>query len=242
MRLVRLPGVFRPPSDAWMLAARIQRDGLDPGMRVLDLCTGSGMLAIAAAMAGAAEVTAVDISRRAVLAARLNAWVNGVHVEALRGDLLSAVPGRRFDLILSNPPYLPGEIDSLPRRGLARAWEGGPSGRAFIERIAAGAADHLTEAGAVLLVCSTVCGEEQTLDEFRTRGLSASTIERHRGPLGPRLAARADWLSRQGLLLNTREEEILVVRARRTPAASATDEQLVTPAARRARSASRSRG
>ena len=155
MRLVPLPGVFQPPSDAWMLAGYLEHERPGPRTRVLDLCTGSGMLAIAAALAGASEVTAVDISRRAVAAVRLNALVNGVRVEAIRGDLFAAVAGRCFDLILSNPPYLPGDTDSLPERGLARAWEGGRSGRAFIDRIAVGATDHLAEDGTLLLVCST---------------------------------------------------------------------------------------
>jgi len=119
-----------------MLIRHLRQARLAAGARVLDLCTGSGVLAIAAAMDGATEVTAVDISRRAVLAVRLNARLNGVSVEARRGDLFGPLGDRRFDLIMSNPPYLPGDIGQLPQRGLARAWEGGPSGRVFIERIA----------------------------------------------------------------------------------------------------------
>lgn len=222
MRLLPLPGVFKPPSDAWMLADYLEREGLAAGRRVLDLCTGSGMLAVAAALAGAAEVTAIDISRRAAVAVRLNALVNGVRVRSLRGDLFTPVGDRRFDLITSNPPYLPGNLDTLPSRGLARAWEGGRSGRAFLDRIASHAASHLTDQGVVLLVYSTVCGEQQTLDALRSGGLSPSVVVRHRGPLGPRLAARAGWLRRQGVLLDGDEEEILVVRAGRAPVAAMT--------------------
>src|SRR5579884_1893460 len=131
MRLLPLPGVFQPPSDAWMLAGHIRQPDLGPDAAALDLCTGTGMLAIAAALAGAGSVTAVDISRRAVAAVKLNAWVNRVHVEALRGDLFEPVRDRRFDLITSNPPYLPGDLAEPPARGGARAWEGGRSGRAF---------------------------------------------------------------------------------------------------------------
>lgn len=218
MRLLPIPGVFQPPSDAWMLAEYFEREGLATGRTVLDVCTGSGLLAIAAAQAGARTVTAIDISRRAVAAARLNGRVNGVRVEALRGDLFSPVRGRRFDLITSNPPYLPGDIAELPQRGLARAWEGGPSGRAFIDRIAAGVAEHLTEAGELLLVYSTVCGESETLSTLRACGLTPFVAARHRGLLGPRLRARSDWLRRSGLLLPGDEEEILIVRARRAPA------------------------
>jgi release factor glutamine methyltransferase len=205
-----------------MLADHVAEQRLAAGARVLDLCAGSGFLGIAAALGGAAEVTGVDISRRAVTAVRLNAWVNGVRVRAVRGDLFAAVPGRRFDLILSNPPYLPGEVDTVPRRGLARAWEGGRSGRAFIDQIAARAADHLTDDGSILLVYSSVCGEAGTLDALRAGGLAPDVVVRRRGPLGPRLHARADWLRRQRLLLDGDEEEILLVRATRVRVASRT--------------------
>jgi release factor glutamine methyltransferase len=213
MRLLPLPGVFQPPSDAWLLADYFKREQLARDAAVLDLCTGSGMLAIAAALNGAAEATAVDISRRAVVAVKLNAWINGVRVTPLRGDLFEPVQGRRFDLIISNPPYLPGDIHELPERGLERAWEGGRSGRAFIDRIAARASDHLTPGGQVLLTYSTVCGELETLEALRAGGLEPEVVARRRGPLGPRLSARVDWLREQGMLLEGDEEEILVVRA-----------------------------
>jgi release factor glutamine methyltransferase len=222
MRLFPLPGVFRPPSDSWLLAEYVRRERLAAGAAVLDLCSGSGVLAIAAACDEAAHVTAVDVSRRAVAAVRLNGWVNGVRVEGVRGDLFEPVRSRRFDLIVTNPPYLPGDVSRLPQRGLARAWEGGRSGRVFIERIACGAQDHLTPNGVLLIVCSTVCGEEQILDELTRSGLRPDVVVRSRGPLGPRLTARADWLRRQGLLLDGDQEEILVVRAGlATPAGSA---------------------
>src|SRR5512133_1525244 len=117
MRIARLPGVFRPRSDTWLLAAVLRGQERLRGGAVLDVCTGSGALAIIAALAGARSVTAVDVSRRAVVTARLNARLNGARVEALCGDLLSAVPGRRFDVIVANPPYLPADGDAPPARG-----------------------------------------------------------------------------------------------------------------------------
>ena len=213
MRLLPLPGVFQPPSDAWLLADCVRRERLRPGASVLDLCAGSGILAIAAARDGASPVTAVDISMRAIAAVRLNAAINRVKVEAIRGDLFGPVEGRRFDAIVSNPPYLPGERPELPSHGLARAWEGGHSGRAFIDRIAAGARAHLTPRGVLLLVCSSVCGERETLESLRAGGLQPTVVRRRRGPLGPRLSARAEWLRRRQLLLEDQDEEILVFRA-----------------------------
>jgi release factor glutamine methyltransferase len=211
VRLLPLPGVFEPPSDAWMLVRSLDEEPLGPDARVLDLCTGSGVLAIAAARRGARRVVAVDISRRAVLAARLNGRLNGVRIDARRGDLFAAVPGERFDLILSNPPYLPGS--ELPRRGLARAWEGGPRGRTFLERICAEAPEHMRPGGRLLLVHSSLCDETATVRELEERGLRASVIARYPGPLGPRLSSRAAWLRAQGLLGAEEQEEIVIVRA-----------------------------
>lgn len=67
--------------------------GVVAGRRVLDLATGSGLVAITAALAGAAEVTAVDVDPLAVLAAGVNAELNGVRVTAVRADVLDADPG-----------------------------------------------------------------------------------------------------------------------------------------------------
>src|SRR5437763_2724499 len=114
MRLIPVPGVFKPHSDSWMLAEHVRRERLTGDAGVLDLCAGSGVLAITAALCGARSVTAVDVSRRAVLAIRLNAQLNGVSVRAVRGDLFAPVAGRRFGLIVSNPPYVPSAGADLP--------------------------------------------------------------------------------------------------------------------------------
>ena len=212
MRLLPLPGVFQPPSDSYMLADQLRRERLGPGVDVLDLCTGSGHLAVVAALAGASTV-AVDVSWRAMLSVRLNARLNGVRVRPLRGDLFAAVAGRRFDVIVSNPPYLPHPDEELPRRGLARAIDAGPRGRAFLDRICAEVGDYLAPGGVVLLVHSSVCGGRETLEALTARGLRADVVFRHRGPLGPLLSARVDWLRAQGLLLPGDQEDVIVVRA-----------------------------
>jgi release factor glutamine methyltransferase len=215
MRLVPVPGVFQPRSDTWLLAARL-RDELRPGATVLDVCTGSGAIAVSAALAGARAVTAIDVSRRAVLSARLNARVNGVRVRSLRGDLLAPVAGERFDVIVSNPPYLPAAGDALPRAGPARAWDAGRDGRALLDRICDAAPAHLAPGGVLMLVHSSLTGEEGTVSRLAAHGLEVDVIERRRGALGPLLAARAERLEARGLLRpGQREEEMLVVRAAR---------------------------
>src|SRR4051794_25850585 len=112
-RVVAGAGVFQPLSDSWILADEVARSIEARGpeiVRVADVGTGSGAIAAVAAARGA-HVTAIDASRRAVLAAWLTARVNGTRVRARRGDLLSAVAGERFDIIASNPPYIPSADD-----------------------------------------------------------------------------------------------------------------------------------
>ena len=125
VRIITFPGVFQPHSDSWLLAEQLREQTLPPRASVLDLCTGSGVLAVCAAMRGARDVTAVDVSRRAVWAARINARLNGTRIRGVRGDLFEAVGDRRFDAIVSNPPYVPAESDEPPARGPQRAWEAG---------------------------------------------------------------------------------------------------------------------
>jgi release factor glutamine methyltransferase len=213
VRIFTLPGVFRPRPDSWMLARALRAEGVPPGARVLDVCTGSGLLAIVAALDGA-RATAIDVSRRAVLCATLNARLNGVRVRALRGDLLAPVRGERFDAIVSNPPYLPGDDDALPARGQARAWEGGRDGRALLDELCAQAPAHLAPGGVLLVVHSELSGIDRTLSALRARGLRADVAVRHRGRLGPLLRARAPALEARGLLARgRRDEEVVVVRA-----------------------------
>ena len=218
MRLVIPPGVFRPISDTWLLADALDREPLPPGARVLDLCSGSGALAIRAALGRDRDVTAVDVSRRAILTIRLNAALNGVRVRARRGDLLNAVTDERFDAIVSNPPYVPAPTDQVPARGLARAWDAGRDGRALLDRICAAAPDHLRPGGVLLLVHSSLLGFEPTADALRSAGLEVDVAARERGPLGPLMNGRRTHLEAVGLLDPTcTEEEVLVVRARKPP-------------------------
>lgn len=202
-----------------MLAGLLGSETRLPGSSVLDVCTGSGAIAVAAARGGA-EVTAVDVSRRAVLTARVNARLNRVRVRALRGDLFAPVRERRFDTIVSNPPYLPADDEELPARGDARAWDAGRDGRALIDRIADEALPLLHPGGLLLLIQSSLTGVPATLARLGRAGLEdVEVVARRRGALGPLLTARAPELERRGVLKEgEREEELVAIRARR-PAA-----------------------
>ena len=217
MRLLRLPGVFRPPTDTWMLA-RVLRDeigSLSPGADVLDLCTGTGALALVAAAEGA-QATAADVSHRAIWNVRLNALVNRLRVRAVRGDLFSPVAGRRFDVIVTNPPYVPAPGEPLPARGIERAWQAGLDGRALVDRICAAAGGYLKPGGAILVVHSSINREDETLERLAATGLEVDVAYRERGSFGPLMTQMAGALEARGLIAaGQREEEVVVVRGRK---------------------------
>jgi release factor glutamine methyltransferase len=182
------------------------------GADVLDVCCGSGILGVAAGRAGARSVTSVDISLLAVLTARLNGRLNGLRIRSMRSDLYGAVAGERFDLIVSNPPYIPAAGDDIPAGGPERALDAGRDGRLFVDRVLDAAPGHLRPGGVVLVVHSSINGTETSLGRMRDRGLQADVAFRHRGPLGPVVTARAALLEERGLLApGEREEEILIV-------------------------------
>src|SRR3954447_8658734 len=224
MRLLVLPGAFRPRSDTWQLARAACAEPLPERPRILELCAGPAAAGGAAARAHRGHLTTVAVSRPAVLNARLNAALNGVPARCARGDLLTPVRGERFDLILANPPYVPGPPP--PRRGAARAWDAGSDGRAVRDRICAEAPGFLTARGVLLLVHSEVCGEAETLDAFAAAGLAADVADRMHGPLGPLLRGRREQLEAAGRLApGQTTEDVLVLRGRavraRTPSVAA---------------------
>ncbi len=107
----------RPETEELVLwAEQCAADHRNP--RILDVCTGSGCIAIVlAAHLPQAEVTALDISHAALETARRNASMNGVRIRFIEDDALNGVPslaGETFDIIVSNPPYIPhSEIESM---------------------------------------------------------------------------------------------------------------------------------
>lgn len=125
--------------------------------RVLDMCAGSACLAILAARAfPLARVDAVDISKASLAVAERNRRMHGLQhrVDLVRSDLFAGLRGRRYDLILTNPPYVPqAMMRALPREyryepGLALG--AGRDGMDLVARILEAAPDHLRPGGALL--------------------------------------------------------------------------------------------
>jgi release factor glutamine methyltransferase len=205
------PGVYEPQQDTWLLTRAMRREEITPRTEVLDLGTGSGALALVAAWLGA-RVTAVDISWRAVLAARVNALLSGQSISVRRGDLTAAVPGRRFDLVVSNPPYVPSPDAGTPR-GAARAWDAGWDGRLLLDRICDAGTALLRPDGVLLVVHSALCGVDDTLARLSAAGLDASVTDRFPILFGRVLRSRLPWLRQRGLPADDLVEELVIVRA-----------------------------
>lgn len=219
MLLLRPPGVYRAQGDTSLLRHVLRergRRGEFAGRSVLDVASGTGALGIEALRAGAANLTAIDLSRRSVATSWLNSRLHGIPAVVLRGDLFAPVASRRFGLVLANPPYVPSDAPSPPRYRMGRCWDAGPDGRLLLDRICAGAPSVLDEDGVLLLVQSALSGEQATLDRFEAAGLVPEVLLRARIPFGPVLRSRAHALRGRGLIgPGQTEEELVVIEARR---------------------------
>ena len=152
--------VLIPRSETELLVEAVLRElPADQPRRILDLCTGSGCIAVTiAAERLQASVWATDLSAEALAVARANASTHGVdgRVTFFEGNLFAAVSaGARFDVIVSNPPYVRhGELTGLQREVQFEprtALDGGPDGLDLIRRIAADTLTYLKPGGLLAL-------------------------------------------------------------------------------------------
>lgn len=177
--IIVLPDVFNPVLfESGALLARVARREIrsrrqhEPP-RVLDLGTGSGVAAVFAAMAGA-QVEAIDVNPQAVRCARLNAQLHHLEdrIDVREGDLFAPVEGRRYDLVLFNPPF---------HRGSAETFlEAAMRSEDVFERFAEGLSDALEPGGEALVVLSTEGDCDEAVWRLRAEGFGLDEIERTR--------------------------------------------------------------
>lgn len=150
-----------------------------PSPKVLDLCTGSGALAVAFAhhLPGA-EVCGADISEKALAVARKNAKTHQVKVTFFQGDFLSAVLGRKFDCIVCNPPYIPAQAcETLQAEVLKEpriALDGGADGLRFYNLLAAQAPAFLSPGGA--LFCEVGHDQAETVKNLLSTSFEQTEV------------------------------------------------------------------
>ena len=147
--------VLIPRQDTEILVEEAMRY-LHDGMRILDLCTGSGCILLSLLhYSNDCEGVGVDISQEALQVAAQNAELLGIRADFLKSDLYEKVTGK-FDLLVSNPPYIeraiiPTLMEEVREYDPYIALDGGEDGLDFYRRIIGGAQDYLKRGGQILM-------------------------------------------------------------------------------------------
>lgn len=169
------PEVYQPSDDTFLLAEHLD---VREGERILDVGTGCGLLGVVAAER-AGSVVAADVNPHALECAKFNAKLNHVaeKVDTVLSDLFAGFnEDAKFDLVVSNPPYLPADERIRSGKWLERAWYGGRSGREVIDRFLNSVGEHLAKNGRVLMVQSTLSNTDESLRRFREMGFEADVV------------------------------------------------------------------
>lgn len=148
--------VLIPQPDTEVLVEEGIKIIKEQNMEVLDLCTGSGAIAVSIAhYCKNSTVTATDISQEALDVARKNANSNNVNIEFIESDLFDKLTERSFDIILSNPPYIETDIINILEKDVQAephlALDGGKDGLEFYKKILNEAHKHLKTNGYLML-------------------------------------------------------------------------------------------
>lgn len=160
--------VYEPAEDSFLLADAALEE-TEPGMRILEIGTGSGLVsAVLNANVKNIHVLATEINPHAAHCAKAN------RVEVIRTNLFSGLkPGRQkasFDLILFNPPYLPTSEDEKVPGWLNFAFDGGTSGRETLDQFLDEVRNYLKPRGKILVLISSITGLEAVKEKMEKLG------------------------------------------------------------------------
>ena len=168
--------VYEPAEDSFLLADAA-REEAEPGMRILEVGTGTGFVsAVLRANLKNIRVIATEINPYAACCARENG------VEVIRTDLFRGIKPRsqeaHFDLILFNPPYLPTSEEEKVPGWLNYAFDGGTSGRETLDRFFDGVKDVLKPGGRILVLISSITGVEAVQEKMERLGFAVDIAGR----------------------------------------------------------------
>ncbi|NYF78441.1 peptide chain release factor N(5)-glutamine methyltransferase [Granulicella arctica] len=193
------PAVLIPrPETEHLVETVLHRSPKDQPLRILDIGTGSGAIAIALAThLPQAQITAVDLSPAALAIAQENAQTHAVsqRIRLLQSDLLSAVAGERFDVIVSNPPYIPA-ADRASLHPEVRDYEpeqalfAGQAGLDIYQRLIPVAYDALVPGG--LLALEIGCGQREAIADLLSGWHGVSFVDDLQGIPRVAIATRPD--------------------------------------------------
>jgi len=176
IKIAVFDSVFGPRGDSVLLADAVKK--IDTGGRaVLDLGCGSGLQGLNALLLGAKKCVFADIDKKAVENAKANAKALGFAKKAFfkKSDLFSALKGKKFGLIVFNPPY----VDS----GKEKRWldtDGGKKGRQVLDAFLMQAKAHLLKGGKIFFVQSSLNGESKTKRLLKEKGFAFEIAGRKR--------------------------------------------------------------
>lgn len=169
------PNVYEPAEDTFILLENLRVERCD---RVLEIGTGTGIIAIKASM-NSRMVVATDINPYAIECATENIIANkSFNIEIRKGNLFEPVKGEKFDLILFNTPYLPTDDKEKINDELNAAWDGGVDGRMLIDRFIEGLPHYFNQGGIVQMVQSSLSDVNMTLKKLENLGFKVSVTAR----------------------------------------------------------------
>jgi len=162
--------LYEPREDSHLLERCVEQYAFG---NVLDMCTGTGIQAIAAAKNKEVKsITAVDINPECTKIALQNAMAQGIPITVITGDMFKGVEGK-YDIITINPPYLPEDKNA---RDIAL--DGGKEGYEFIERFLSETKNYLKENGIVLLLFSSLTNKDKVEEIIKRENFEYKEIDK----------------------------------------------------------------